>query len=70
MDYKEQIDKRINMAVLDMTSYLQNALNKSSKKATVELAELIKALTEGIANLMPYVTEQNKEKKKEKDNEK
>ena len=70
MDYKEQIDKIINMAVLDMTSYLQNALNKSSKKATVELAELIKALTEGIANLMPYVTEQNKEKKKEKDNEK
>ena len=64
MDYKEQIDKRINTAVLDMTNYLQNALNKSSKKATVELAEFIKALTEGIANLMPYVTEQNKEKEK------
>ncbi len=68
MDYKEQIDKRINIAVLDMTNYLQNALNKSSKKATVELAEFIKALTQGIADLMPYVTEQNKEK--EKDNEK
>lgn len=68
MDYKEQIDKRINIAVLDMTNYLQNALNKSSKKATVELAEFIKALTEGIANLMPYVTEKNE--KKDKNNEK
>ena len=68
MNYKEQIDKRINATTLEMINYLQNALNKSSKKATIELAELIKALTQGIANLMPYVTE--KDEKKDKNNEK
>jgi len=60
MKFKEQIDKRLKNNVIEMTASLSYAINKSDKKPTIETSELIKALTEGIANLLKVIEDEPK----------
>ena len=64
MDYEKEINLRINDNVLDMVQKLRYALHKADKKPTIELTELIKALSISISNLMPYVTGNEEKEKK------
>lgn len=67
MNFKDQIDKRLKNNIIEMTASLSYVINKADKKPSIEKAEMIKGLTEGIANLLKVIED---EPKKDEKNEK
>ncbi len=65
MEFKEQIDKRLKNCIIEMTASLNYIINNAEKRPTIEKAEMIKGLTEGITNLMKVIEDEPKKGKTE-----